>query len=66
MPTLKEFLIQKLGLAISNAIAIHVRDAKQVKLTPPTQLDDDDYFLSKTATARQLSKNNDDVDSDDN
>ncbi len=52
MPTPKEILLQKLGLAISNTIAIHIWDAKKGKLMPPTQMDDDDYIPSEKATAR--------------
>ena len=33
-PTCKDYYLQKVGLVISNAIAIHIRDAKTVKLLP--------------------------------
>ena len=44
-PTPKEYALQlqHLGLAIGNAIAIHVRDAKQGRLVEPTDINDDDY-----------------------
>ena len=41
-PTPKEYLLQKLGLVISNAIAIHVRDAKQGQLVEPVHPEDED------------------------
>ena len=43
-PTPKEYALQHLGLAFSNAIAIHVRDAKQGRLVEPTDINDDDYI----------------------
>ena len=42
-PTPKEWLLRKLGLVISNSIAIHIRDAKQGTLVPPTSPLDDDF-----------------------
>ena len=42
-PTPKEWLLGKLGLAISNSIAIHLRDAKHGTLVPPTNPLDDDF-----------------------
>ena len=43
-PTPKEYLLQKLGLVISNAIAIHVRDAKQGQLVEPVHPEDEDLL----------------------
>ena len=42
-PTPKEWLLGKLGLVISNSIAIHIRDAKQGTLVPPTSPLDEDF-----------------------
>ena len=36
-PTPYELILQQLGLAISNAIALHIRDAKQGSLSPPAE-----------------------------
>ena len=38
-PTPKEFSFQGIGLAISNAVAIHIRDAREVKLVEPSDAD---------------------------
>jgi hypothetical protein len=46
-PTPKEFALGKLGLAISNALALHIRDVKLGNLTEPTDETDDD-FISTT------------------
>jgi hypothetical protein len=44
-PTPREYILQQLGLAISNATAIHLRDAKQGNLTAtePSNTPDDDH-----------------------
>ena len=42
-PTPKEYILQKLGLCISNYIAIHIRDAKLGSLVPPTHPHKKDY-----------------------
>jgi hypothetical protein len=42
-PTPKEFILQKLGLCISNCIALHIRDAKLGSLVPPTHPHDEDF-----------------------
>ena len=41
-PTPKKFILQQLGLAISNAIALHIRNAKQGALFPPANPFDED------------------------
>lgn len=42
-PTPKEYVLQQLGLAISNAVALHLRDVKQGTMVPPTDDEDDDF-----------------------
>ena len=42
-PTPKECILQKLGLCISNCIAIHIRDAKLCNLVPPIHPHNEDY-----------------------
>ena len=43
-PTPKEYILQKLGLVISNSLAIHLRDAKLGQLVKPTDPYDKDYI----------------------
>ena len=43
-PTPRDYAQQQIGLAISNAIALHVRDAKQGNLVAPTDDDDEDFI----------------------
>ena len=42
-PTPKEYILQKLGLVISNSLAIHLRDAKLGQIVEPTDPYDEDY-----------------------
>ena len=44
-PTPREYAVQNLGLAISNAVALHIRDAREGLLVPPTHEDDEDFDL---------------------
>ena len=41
--TPKEYILQKLGLCISNCIALHIQDAKLGSLVPPTHSHDKDF-----------------------
>ena len=41
-PTPKEYALQQLGIAISNATALHIRDVKDGKLVEPTE-DNNEY-----------------------
>jgi hypothetical protein len=50
-PTPHEFILQQLGLTISNAIALHIRDAKQGSLSPPTKPFDEDFQPNTTRPA---------------
>jgi hypothetical protein len=40
-----EFILQKLGLTISNDVALHISDAKQGVLSPPGDSFDKDFLL---------------------
>ena len=50
-PTCKTYLLQKLGLVISNAIAIHINDAKNKKLPPAADSAPPPPTTAATATA---------------
>jgi hypothetical protein len=66
VPTPKEYLLQELGLVLSNAIAIHIRHAKQGKLTPPILPDDEDFVPPPgTATCNAPVEDDDEDDDDD-
>ena len=47
-PTPKEYTLQKLGLVISNAIALHIRDTQFGQLVSPTNPNDEDYDGDET------------------
>ena len=47
-PTPKEYTLQKLGLVISTAIALHIRDTQFGQLVPPTNPNDEDYDGDET------------------
>ena len=59
-PTPREWLLQKLGLEISNALAIHLRDAELGSLVKPTHEHDEDF-----AENTGLPNPPDDLDTDD-
>ncbi|KAL7525545.1 hypothetical protein ACHAXR_001054, partial [Thalassiosira sp. AJA248-18] len=50
-PTPKEYTLQKLGLVISNAIALHVRDAQLGALVAPTDPYDEDFTPTQNPPA---------------
>ena len=49
-PTPKERALQQLGLAISNATALHIRDVKDGKLVESTEANDEDLASDTNLT----------------
>jgi hypothetical protein len=47
----REFILQQLVMATSNAIALHIRNAKQGSLSPPAEPFDEDLQLNTTRPA---------------
>ena len=59
-PTPKEYTLQKLGLVISNAIALHVRDAQFGQLVEPSHPNDEDFDCVMTDSADEPTLNSGD------
>ena len=43
IPTPKEYILQKLGLAIDNALSLHIRDVQQGHMSAPIDHNDEDF-----------------------
>ena len=53
-PTLKEWVLQKLGLAIEDAVRMHLPDVETRKMAKPQDECDDDFHPAETTLGKDL------------